>query len=264
MSATSLKPVKDLRSFEAMAERLGARLYKAAVSLCRNSDEAEDLVQDTLLQAFRKWDQFEGRSDPATWLYTIAARLCQRRHRRKAGEPSTLQSLDELLPPATGPIVDVSAIGDPHRAYSQNEIRNVASAAIAELPPTFRVPLVLVDIAEMSTSEAANILGVKEATVKTRVHRARLKLRQVLASQLPSRSYPGCEHERRVCLDLLRAKQESLDRRVSFSMSNHALCDRCASVFMTMDLGLEVCRLLGGAVEPPPGLLQQIIARCGR
>lgn len=249
-----------MESFEHVAAQLGSRLYRAAVSLCRNADEAEDLVQDTLLQGFRKWEQFEGRSDPATWLYTIAARLCQRRHRRKAGEPATLESFNDLLPPAAGPIVDVSAISDPHQAHSRNEMRQVASGAIAALPALFRVPLMLVDIAELSTSEAANILGVKEATVKTRVHRARLKLRQALAGQLPSRPSPCCDHERRVCLDLLRAKQESLDRRVSFSMSNHALCDRCASVFSTMDLGVEVCRLLGASAEPSPGLVQRMLA----
>lgn len=68
-------------------------LYRIGVRFCGNSDEAHDLVQDVFLQAFRSWDQFDGRSAPSTWLYTIAARRCQRRHRRRAGEPRVLASL---------------------------------------------------------------------------------------------------------------------------------------------------------------------------
>lgn len=248
--------------FEEVARRLSTRLYRTAVSLCRNRDEAEDLVQDTLLQAHRKWRQFEGRSDPSTWLYTIAARLCQRRHRLRAGEPNTLEPFDELLPPPAAPIVDFSALGDPQQAFDRQEIRRAVSAAVAGLPPAFRVPLVLVDIGELSIAEAARILGVKEATVKTRVHRARLKIRQQLARHLPTRACPTCDHDRQVCLDLLRAKQDALDRRVSFSMSNLALCERCSSVFATMDLGAEACRVLGRDAEPPAGFIDALIDRC--
>ena len=66
-------------------EEHGARLYRLGVRFCGNADEAHDLVQDVFLQAFRNWKQFDGRSSTSTWLYTIAARRCQRRHRRRAG-----------------------------------------------------------------------------------------------------------------------------------------------------------------------------------
>ena len=237
-------------SFDDVAEQVAPKLYRIAVSLCRNPDEAQDLMQDTLLQAHRKWDQFEGRSDPGTWLYTIAARLCRRRHRRRAGQPTTIESLDELLPRPDDPIVDRSALSDPARAFDREEIRRAVSSAIAALPPTFRLPLVLVDIAELPLAEVATILGVKEATVKTRVHRARLKLRQVLVSRLPTRTASPERHDRQVCLDLLHAKQEALDRQLPFSMSDHALCERCASVFATMDLGCRVCRTLQSGSGP--------------
>lgn len=77
-------------------EEHGARLYRLGLRFCGSADEAQDLVQEVFLQAFRKWDQFDGRSAPATWLYTIAARRCQRRHRRRAGEPRSLLSLSSL------------------------------------------------------------------------------------------------------------------------------------------------------------------------
>ena len=66
----------------------GGRLYGLGLKLCGNPADAEDLVQEVFLQAFRKWHQFEGRSDPSSWLYTIGARACQRMHRRRSGEPS--------------------------------------------------------------------------------------------------------------------------------------------------------------------------------
>ena len=248
--------------FHAVAERLAPQLYRAAKSLCGDPHDAEDVLQDTLLQAFRKWDQFEGRSDPGTWLYTIAARVCRRRHRRRAGEPTTLEPYDELLPPASGPIVDLASSTAPDRLLDHARLREAIATEIAALPPLFRVPLVLVDIAEMSTGEAARILGIKEATVKTRVHRARLRLRGALAQQLPKRALAGCEHDRRVCLDLLEAKQEALDRKVPFSMTDQALCDRCRSVYATMDLALEVCRSIGRDAEPSDTLVRQVIGRC--
>jgi RNA polymerase sigma-70 factor (ECF subfamily) len=230
--------------FEEMAARTRPRLYRTAVGLCRNPDEAQDLVQDTLVQAFRKWDQFEGRSDPTTWLYTIAARLCRRRHRRRAGEPRRLEPLADLIPAAEGPLVD-PALADPHHALAREELRRVVTQAIARLPPAFRLPLVLVDIAELRTADAARVLGLKEATLKTRVHRARLRLRKTLAEHLPKGRTVACRHDRRVCLDLLDAKQQALDRGVPFALSEAELCDRCRSVMATLDLGREVCRTIG-------------------
>ena len=78
------------------------RLYGYALSLSGNHHQAEDLVQDVLLNAYRGWDHFDGRAKPSTWFYTIAARACQRRHRLRAGEPSTMEALEEVLPARFG------------------------------------------------------------------------------------------------------------------------------------------------------------------
>lgn len=81
-----------------LLEEHGDRIYGLALRTCGNPDDAEELVQETFLNAFRRWDSFEGRSDPSTWLYTIATRACRRMHRLKSGEPRTMLSLDDLLP----------------------------------------------------------------------------------------------------------------------------------------------------------------------
>ena len=74
----------------------GGRLLGLGQRICGTPEEAEDLVQEIFVQAWRKWDQFDGRSDPFVWLYTIARRICQRMHRKRAGEPERLESLDVL------------------------------------------------------------------------------------------------------------------------------------------------------------------------
>lgn len=246
--------------FADVAEQLAPRLYRMAVRICGNPTDAEDLVQDTLLQGFRKWGQFEGRADPSTWLYTIAGRICQRRRRRRSGEPRRVESLSDLLPTPADPVVTLpSAEGTPADAQLRREAEETVARALAQLPPNFRLPLVLADIAELTTGEIATVLGLKEATVKTRLHRARLRVRQALLETLPARQAPPPNHDRQVCLDLLAAKQESLDRRVPFPYSNDALCARCRTVFGTLDLGREACASLSTGALPPS--LQAFIAR---
>ena len=238
--------------FAQVAERVAGRLYRIGLRMCGSAEEAEDLVQDTLLQGFRKWEQFEGRSDPATWLYTIAGRLCQRRHRRRAGEPRRIESLSSLLPSPADPVLSLpSAEGSPLDEHLRKAAERAVSTALAQLPPDVRLPLVLADIAELSTSEIARILGLKAATVKTRVHRARLRLRRALLEQLPGRPARPSDHDRQLCLDLLQAKQEAMDRHAPFPFSSEELCARCRSVFTTLDLGRDTCVNIGRGELPP-------------
>ena len=248
VSSDGRPPTED---FAAVAEDVAPRLFRMALRMCGNREDAEDLVQDTLLQAFRKWRQFEGRSSASTWLYTIAARQCQRRHRRRAGEPKHIQSLSELMPSPSDPLLALSAEGDgPLDAHIRHEAEITVSAAVATLPPHFRLPLVLADIAELSTPQIAEVLGLKEATVKTRIHRARLLVRRALLQNLPTRTAPAPDHDRQMCVDLLHAKQEALDRHVPFPFSTEELCSRCRSVFAALDLGRDACGWLGGNALP--------------
>ena len=225
-----------------LMESDGQKMYGLALKLCRNQSEAEDLVQDTFLQAFRKWDQFEGRSEPTTWLYTIASRLCQRRQRSRSGEPRRLESLTDLLPIGESSIPEIPTAADsPLDEHLKKEARDQVERALAELPVHLRLPLVLKDIAELSLSQVAQVLGIKPATVKTRVHRARLALRRALAEVLPKRHSPAPDHPQRVCLDLLNAKQEALDRGAEFPVPQDELCTRCQSLLSTLDLAHDVC-----------------------
>ena len=81
-----------------LVDRHAGRLRVLGERLCGNTEEAEDLVQEIFVQAWRKWDQFDHRADPIVWLYTIARRACTRMHRKRVGEPARLESLHDLLP----------------------------------------------------------------------------------------------------------------------------------------------------------------------
>jgi RNA polymerase sigma-70 factor (ECF subfamily) len=244
---------------EELMESEGARIYALGLRLCRDRAAAEDLAQETFLQAFRKWDQFEGRSEPSTWLYTIAGRICQRWGRRRSGEPRQMESLSELLPSGEATVAALPA-GEPNALDKQleSETRARVDTALAGLPVKFRLPLVLKDIAELSTAQVAEVLGIKQATVKTRVHRARLALRKALAESLPRRQAAPPDHSRQVCLDLLQSKQEALDRGADFPVTPDELCTRCRSLFATLDLTYDACRYLGD-IELPAELRQSIL-----
>ena len=210
-----------------LVERDGAKILGLGLKLCGNRADAEDLVQETFLQAFRKWDQFKGRSSPSSWLYTIAARVCQRRHRLRAGEPARIASLDELLPSGELKVAQVPSLGE--SAFDgrlRQELAAVVDRALEALPLDFRLPLVLKEIADLSLSEIAEVMGVKVATVKTRLYRARLALRKELVAKLPREPGPPPDHPRQVCLDLLRGKMAALDRGVSFPVAEDELCTR--------------------------------------
>lgn len=232
-------------------EEHGGKIYGLGLRLCGSPEEAEDLVQDTFLQAFRHWDQFEGRSSPSSWLFTIASRLCKRRHRRHSGEPLQMEPLDRLLPSGDRGVPDVPDSGEgPLDENLRREAREAVEAALPRIPLSFRLPLVLKDIADLSISEIAQVLGLREATVKTRIHRARLALRRELVKQLPRRPAPPPNHDRRVCMDLLQAKQEALDRGVPLPLADGELCARCRSLFSTLDLTQEACHAIGRGELP--------------
>lgn len=248
---------------EELVNEYGGQLLSLAHRFCGNRDEAEDLVQEVFLNAFRSWDQFRGESNPKTWLYRIAANACQRMHRKRAGETERIGSLESMLPFGER-LIAVVADEQPEALQQQihAEARERLEAEIARLPADFRVPLILKDIVGFSVREVADILGLEEGTVRSRVHRARLKLRSAVDAALPRRPEPAPPpaYEERTCLDLLNAKQEALDRGAPFDSS--VICDRCRSVFASLDLTRRVCRDLASD-RVPDGLRERLLERIG-
>lgn len=206
------------------------------------------MVQDVFLQAFRKWHTFAGRSDPGTWLYAIAARSCKARLRRKGGVDRRLPALSQLMPFRDSETV---RFPDPADSKSPGPLANsihrestrAVQDAILELPENFRVPLVLKEMLELPLEEVAKALDIKVETAKTRVHRARLMLRQAImtGSRVPKAAAPKPTYERQVCLDLLKAKLDAMDKGRGFPIGQKVVCARCRSVFAELDLAQDAC-----------------------
>jgi RNA polymerase sigma-70 factor, ECF subfamily len=176
---------RDAGAFRAIMRRYNRRLYRVARSVTRDDSEAEDVVQEAYLRALTNLGAFRGDSSLATWLTRIALNeaLGRLRRRRPTVELSTLdvESQDETQ---IIPFPQMTANSDPERTVAQREIRLLMERAIDDLPEVFRIVFVLREIEEMSVEETANFLSLPEATVKTRLHRARRLLREVLEEQL--------------------------------------------------------------------------------
>ncbi|MEN8145238.1 MAG: sigma-70 family RNA polymerase sigma factor [Gemmatimonadota bacterium] len=225
-------------------ESYGDMIYSLGLSLCGEREGAEDLVQETFLRALKSWDGFEGRSKASTWLYTIATRACRRMRRRRAGEPTRLESLTRLLPSGEEGLIQIPAEDDPEAEAVLRHATDAIRSAVAKLPLDFKLPFVLKEMVGFTLAEVGEVLGLKEATVKTRVHRARLKVRQQLIEKLPSAPAPAKDHARQECMALLRAKLEAMDRDAVFPLSLDVLCARCTSVFATLDFARGACVML--------------------
>ena len=237
-----------------LVDEQGGLLYSLGMRFCGDAGEAEDLVQETFIQAFRSWDSFEHRSKVSTWLYSIAARVCQRMHRKRVGEPDNIGSLQELLPFGEPKIAQVASdLDEAVVSQIRRESIEEMESSITELPMEFRMPLVLKDIIGLTVPEISEATGIQEGTVKSRVHRARLKLRMLIDGKLPrtEESPPPAAYPIQVCLDLLDAKQSSLDRETEFR--SEVICQRCQSVFSSLDLTQDICGELARG-QIPEGL----------
>ena len=162
----------------------GDRAYRLAIGITRNEQNAEEAVQDSFWSVVRKIDTFRGDSSFGSWIYRITANAAYQKLRGRAHRRDEI-SLDEVLPPFhedgrhAGPISDWSAsIHDP---AVQAELRAALASAIGELPVQYRAVIVLHDVEGLSLAEVAGSVGITQAAVKSRVHRARLFLRKRLA-----------------------------------------------------------------------------------
>lgn len=166
----------DLVAFEQLVAEYGDRVYGIALRLTGSPSDAEDVMQEAFLQAFRSWSSFRGEAAPTTWLYRIAVNKALERVRsRRNVELLSERAADEDLP-------DWST--DAVQAVLRGELRQHLEAGITRLPEELRPTLILRDVEGLSTSETAAALDISEAAVKSRLHRARVLLRGYLTDLL--------------------------------------------------------------------------------
>lgn len=147
-------------------------MWRVAMSLTRNRADAEDLVQESLLRAYRAIHTFDGRY-PRAWLLTIVRNTERNRHRRRRPELLSDPNIAEERGPATEP-------DDVERYAEDREFDAAVTASLQELPENFRRVIELVDVDGLSYQEAADVLDVPLGTVMSRLHRARRRIRDLL------------------------------------------------------------------------------------
>ncbi|WP_119072909.1 RNA polymerase sigma factor [Aggregatilinea lenta] len=172
----------DEAAYAQLVEENAARVYRLALRMMGNEADAEDVLQETFLSAFKAIDHFEARSSVSTWLYRIASNAALMRLRRK--EPEQV-SVDEPIERDDGEMLprqlfDFCCL--PEDDLLREEAREEMAHAIDDLPPTLRSVFVLRDIEGLSTEETANALDLSVPAVKSRLMRARLKLRERLSA----------------------------------------------------------------------------------
>jgi len=179
-------PVDEKRaSFEREALVHLDALYRVALRLTANPSDADDLVQETMLKAFRAWDQYEKGTNAKGWLITILRHAFINEYRRRTRHPENVD-LDTIEPFAVfGEIQD----DDPQGAFFDKIVDDEVLKAIDQLPETFRETLVLSDVEGMSYQEIAKILEIPVGTVKSRLFRARQALQGKLYEYAVSNGY---------------------------------------------------------------------------
>jgi RNA polymerase sigma-70 factor (ECF subfamily) len=167
-------------AFTELVTRYEGNIYRLARHITQNPEDAEDVLQETFLKAYEHLRDFQGNSKFYTWLVRIAVNQALMKLRKRKTDASV--SLDDPFDTGEESLVREIAVWDPNpeQTYSQEEIRAILEKAVESLPPTFRAVFALRDIEELSTEETAAALNLSIPAVKSRLLRARLRLREKL------------------------------------------------------------------------------------
>lgn len=168
-----------LEAFETLVERYERKIFRLTLNITQNREDAEDAMQEAFLKAFEHLHEFQGNSRFYTWLVRIAVNQALMKLRKRRNKDVSLdqeiETEENFIPREIedwGP--------SPEERYTQEEMARILSEVIGELDPSFRLVFQLRDIDELSTEETAEALGISVPAVKSRLLRARLKLRDKL------------------------------------------------------------------------------------
>lgn len=183
-------------SFDRFVETFRNKIFQYSYLMCGHREDAEEVCQETLLKIFSNFDQLREPERVRPWVFRIARNACLMKRRKSVFAPPRELSLEQFLPQADHEggdlrlqIADWSSL--PESQVLRSELRAVLDQAIGELPDIYRSVILLRDVEELSTEEAAEVLEVSNEVVKTRLHRARLAVRQKLDEYLRSAPAPA-------------------------------------------------------------------------
>jgi len=195
---TEVQLARDLmagqpEAFDRFVEHFRAKIFQYSWLMCGHREDAEEVSQETLLKVFENFGQLRQPERVRSWVLRIAKNFCLMKRRRSQFAPNRELSLDDYMPALDRDgghvklqIADWSSL--PEDGMLRAELRHVLDEAIAALPDTYRSVVLLRDVEELSTEETAHVLDLRVDVVKTRLHRARLTIRQELDRYLNTRA----------------------------------------------------------------------------
>jgi RNA polymerase sigma-70 factor (ECF subfamily) len=179
---------RDERAFNDLVRAYERRVFALVLRMIGNRAEAEDLAQEVFVQVFKAIGSFRGEAKLSTWVYRIAINLCKNRSKylrvRHSGEEEELEALQDRVPMGDAKGANVAHIERPDEMVAGKQVELIVRRAILELDPSFRECLVLRDVEDLSYEEIGTITGLPEGTVKSRIHRARTQLRELVERAL--------------------------------------------------------------------------------
>lgn len=198
MSADKIHPNTEIFSLEALragdrvefsrlVDTYSGKLYRLALKMLGHQQDAEDILQETFLKAYRHLNSFDGRSSLSTWLYRIATNEALMLLRRKRPDSVSIDEPIETMDGEQEPIQIVDWCCLPEEELTSSEVRSYIDTAVERLPESLKVVFLLRDIEDLSTLETAQALGLSEEAVKTRLSRARMRLREELSNYFGKR-----------------------------------------------------------------------------
>jgi RNA polymerase sigma-70 factor (ECF subfamily) len=249
----------DADALTALIERYQPRIYGFGMKMCRNPEDAQDIVQDTLLAAARSVRNFRGAASVSTWLYTIARSFCIKKRRKSKFAPEHMVSLESESARGAFELPDLGRA--PDQALHDHQVRQALERAVAALEPAYREVLVLRDMEGLPAAEVAEVMDLSVEAVKSRLHRARASVRRALVPLLDpaaaSAAAPGCP-------DIVKLFSRHLEGEINpdtcTEMERHlARCERCQAACDSLKDTLRLCRS-GPAPQVPPAIQASIKA----
>lgn len=226
--------------------RYEKQVYRFGLRMCGNEQDARDVLQETLLAAFKHLDTFREQAQLSTWLYQVARSFCIKQRRRREAQPAQHEPLDTaevkaMAADATGPDV---------RAHAR-EVGQVIQAAMNTLENDQREAIILRDVEGLSAEDAAAVVGISVAALKSRLHRARVELKLSLAAVLDGPDADlGCPELQQ---ELSAYAASEIDQAACARIEAHLQqCQRCSAACEALKRTVSLCRALPGGEVPAP------------
>lgn len=231
----------DAGAINDLLERHERSVYRFGLRMCGDEDSAREVLQETLLAAFRNLKDYRGEAALSTWLYQIARSFCMRQRQGQRPHESTES------PAAQAVASNVS--GADERAHAR-QMAGLIQAAMLSLTPDAREVLVLRDVEGLSAEEAASVMAVSVPALKSRLHRARNALSEQLAAVLEAPQTQACPE---LAAELAAFAADEVDHAMCERIEQHlARCEKCSAACESLKRTVSMCRAIPGGDVPAP------------